>query len=533
MNTLTPNAPAKRIEHVIKAHWVKFPEPVIDTVQVASHLVGLDDGATAADALGVLDGTTPGSQIRAIVHRTTVGAGDSFERVATAGDMKRAQDVLSGDAEPQSLSEFKSLALMVLCGGLHKFPAYNENDFLIPWIARELIALMKAVQGKAKIGDIYTDAVEALGSKGPAIALWARETRTDIGKVDLAQALEAIATYQFKTRRVDAGTVVYEYPDGWTVQELRSDRLLKQEGDVMQNCVGGYWGAVSIGESRIYSLRDPSGNPHVDIEWHTDPHAPRWEDQMRWGEMESMGPEEFLLSKYRRWGHVNQVLGKQNDAIVDRYRPYVVEFIKKTLDGDPIGLLLAGVPGYDVTFQNHDLMGETFDGDQRGHEINLNAANLDKAMLPYTTYADGLNAMEATFRNADLRGAEFQRTNLERADFDGADLRNVKFWKTRLYGASMRGANITGASFTGVQDMGSIAGLGDLILGQLNEGAARRNSASSHNPYGSVRQLRDWFDIVYDHEQDEWLYVSDLEARQEREDESLEDEMPDEMPDEL
>lgn len=41
---------------------------------------------------------------------------------------------------------------------------------------------------------------------------------------------------------------------------------LKYEGEVMGHCVGGYCPAVAEGQSKIYSLRDAKGEPHVTIE---------------------------------------------------------------------------------------------------------------------------------------------------------------------------------------------------------------------------------------------------------------------------
>ena len=41
---------------------------------------------------------------------------------------------------------------------------------------------------------------------------------------------------------------------------------LKYEGDTMGNCVGGYCDKVAGGQSRVFSLRDKKGQPHVTIE---------------------------------------------------------------------------------------------------------------------------------------------------------------------------------------------------------------------------------------------------------------------------
>jgi hypothetical protein len=41
---------------------------------------------------------------------------------------------------------------------------------------------------------------------------------------------------------------------------------LKYEGDIMKHCVGGYCPSVASGQTKIYSLRDAKGKPHVTIE---------------------------------------------------------------------------------------------------------------------------------------------------------------------------------------------------------------------------------------------------------------------------
>lgn len=67
------------------------------------------------------------------------------------------------------------------------------------------------------------------------------------------------------------GDVEHTYPDGWTLQRLNSEKALKDEGDSMGHCVGGYWGPVQRGNTIIHSLRDPHNNPHATMET-----APQW-----------------------------------------------------------------------------------------------------------------------------------------------------------------------------------------------------------------------------------------------------------------
>lgn len=63
--------------------------------------------------------------------------------------------------------------------------------------------------------------------------------------------------------------VVFRYPDGWYVQDLRPEEL-PGEGKEMRMCVGrddmGYMDAVERGEIKILSMRDPRGKPKFTIE---------------------------------------------------------------------------------------------------------------------------------------------------------------------------------------------------------------------------------------------------------------------------
>jgi len=119
------------------------------------------------------------------------------------------------------------------------------------------------------------------------------------------------------------------------------ESALKYEGDTMGHCVGGYCPDVAQGKSRIYSLRNSKGEPHVTVE--TAPHKTgQWLDKI---------PEQeyaALASKYKQetgsnstigfpsWASqfapieeaIVQIKGKQNAAPHAQYQPYVQDFVK-------------------------------------------------------------------------------------------------------------------------------------------------------------------------------------------------------------
>lgn len=117
---------------------------------------------------------------------------------------------------------------------------------------------------------------------------------------------------------------------------------LKYEGDTMGHCVGGYCDDVLSGRSRIFSLRDAKGQPHVTIE--TSPRRMpqqsgliyRVPDDVSDELFEQAGGDEALADRLAAdWFAANpqpddiiQIKGKQNRAPVEDYLPYVQDFVK-------------------------------------------------------------------------------------------------------------------------------------------------------------------------------------------------------------
>ena len=108
---------------------------------------------------------------------------------------------------------------------------------------------------------------------------------------------------------------VREYPEGYAWHELTHENpeimkgILKQEGDTMQNCVSGY-DPQDMAETgtKLFSLRDPAGNPHANIE---------------------VTPDEMGGQR------IKQIKGKQNEAPNDEYKPYTQDFGLNSIQGQP------------------------------------------------------------------------------------------------------------------------------------------------------------------------------------------------------
>ncbi len=87
------------------------------------------------------------------------------------------------------------------------------------------------------------------------------------------------------------------------------EEALKYEGETMGHCVGGYCPDVAEGRSRIFSLRDAKGEPHVTIETRPD---------IRPRESYYGDPTPSIV----------QIKGKANRAPKEDYLPFVQDFVR-------------------------------------------------------------------------------------------------------------------------------------------------------------------------------------------------------------
>lgn len=113
---------------------------------------------------------------------------------------------------------------------------------------------------------------------------------------------------------------------------------LKYEGETMGHCVGGYCPDVVEGRSRIYSLRDKKGQPHVTIEVKPGVENPSI------SEGEFRGQKRFIVNnkgtgfptieeaqQYAReisTPEIVQIKGKANRAPKEEYLPAVQDFVR-------------------------------------------------------------------------------------------------------------------------------------------------------------------------------------------------------------
>jgi hypothetical protein len=113
-------------------------------------------------------------------------------------------------------------------------------------------------------------------------------------------------------------------------------QALKYEGDVMGHCVGGYCPDVLEGRSRIFSLRDKKGQPHVTIEVEPGRLSGKNSlDEWKARFAETHGPEAVdpFLAEHPEIAQafvptIKQIKGKANRAPNPEYLPYVQDFVR-------------------------------------------------------------------------------------------------------------------------------------------------------------------------------------------------------------
>lgn len=123
----------------------------------------------------------------------------------------------------------------------------------------------------------------------------------------------------------------------WQVHPNRQalQDALKYEGDAMGHCVGGYCDEVASGRSRIFSLRDAKGQPHVTVEVTPPGKLVPITEEMR-AERGYLRPHDRFMDIDTGYGHesdqvypnIVQIKGKGNQKPAANYIPFVQDFVK-------------------------------------------------------------------------------------------------------------------------------------------------------------------------------------------------------------
>jgi hypothetical protein len=139
-----------------------------------------------------------------------------------------------------------------------------------------------------------------------------------------------------------SGRILFDTPEKASAAYNRSrgvsalEESLKYEGDTMGHCVGGYCPDVESGRTRIYSLRDAKGEPHVTIE--VEPGRLSGKTSLEdWAQTyektHGAGTSAEFLANHPEIAEafvptIKQIKGKANRAPKDEYLPFVQDFVR-------------------------------------------------------------------------------------------------------------------------------------------------------------------------------------------------------------
>lgn len=235
------------------------------------------------------------------------------------------QDVMEGRIRPEQLNkvsvedavrrtmEFDQEAARKMAEAQIKategFPTYKEYPEGYRWIE---LAMPEPKIPEGSVFEEYNGMQRLFGPDGESLSIGATKE-------------EAIKLYKRQER------------------EKQLEEALQYEGNTMGHCVGGYCPDVVSGKSRIFSLRDAKGEPHVTVEVNPSSQrvAPRHEEIL--AEMKASGLDISQLDepaydaayeqalqrvKQNRPPAIAQIKGKQNAAPKAEYLPYVQDFVK-------------------------------------------------------------------------------------------------------------------------------------------------------------------------------------------------------------
>lgn len=216
----------------------------------------------------------------------------------------------------------------------------------------------------------------------------------------------------------DIKTVV-EFENGYRLVELTTAAALDAESDTMQHCVGsgGYDRAIEIGSTRIYSLRDPYGKPHVTM--------------------------ELAVKK----NMIVQIKGKQNSFPDDRYFKMILPWIEKS-GFEVFGQELAG--GYFLSDGKVRHVSNLKKGERLFGEIAIRMGGYDALELPEDLEIHGainIEFKEPSDLSADRRSILKlgRNTKVVSPEQDREDVESMSSQSSRGHGSvTVRGAIIEG-----------------------------------------------------------------------------------------
>lgn len=198
-----------------------------------------------------------------------------------------------------------------------------------------------------------------------------------LDRVTVPQAVERVAKIDaWRAEQIEKAAAesvkdfppIKEYKEGFKWHELKMpshiedqdqakgvlEKALKNEGELMGHCVGGYCEDVINGNSRIFTLRDQKNKPHVTIEGTPGvrrpgsppaevieqfareaaqeadelgykPNSPEWQNYFRGGQIQKA--DKWARDNSYETVDIAQIKGKSNGPVTDKYREMVRDFL--------------------------------------------------------------------------------------------------------------------------------------------------------------------------------------------------------------
>jgi hypothetical protein len=155
------------------------------------------------------------------------------------------------------------------------FSVDNDWQAYIPWLMNQLAKLPRTDLFEQKsvilLDKFMHETPDDIKEGTPTLWALIREKlkqsgSKDVNSLKLSDLVEEIKTWK---KRPLQGEVVYRFSNGWTLQKLTTKNQMKEEGEILNHCVGTgtYYQKYRDGKCEVYSLRDANKTPHATAEW--------------------------------------------------------------------------------------------------------------------------------------------------------------------------------------------------------------------------------------------------------------------------
>lgn len=293
------------------------------------------------------------------VHGIYPGAMEDLKFTHIADEMRNAMSAeahgIPADlaVRPEMLERMSFPQAVERVGRINQFRAKQAEEAALSNLDSPAVSLFKEYPENNPKGLRWVElrAPESIGDADPTAGWELRPYQTGAGfrEVHVVDPSGRVVE-RYDAEPGDGGEeLAREFMNKAALERARRGPLqeaLKYEGDTMGHCVGGYCDDVLSGRSRIFSLRDARGEPHVTIE--TSPVSMGWMSGEKLDEVGGPGTfDRFLAQRFEdggtndmhRWFEktfpdgariedIVQIKGKQNRAPVDEYLPFVQDFVK-------------------------------------------------------------------------------------------------------------------------------------------------------------------------------------------------------------